>query len=123
LSDANWLLFLQRDSPIDQFFAGIHIPFDCKLLVAQPGDSHVVTVAEVYRVSPSLPLQTHRLGNWTAGGTVYWSTESFYERRKTLQGIVLKTGTIQVRFVSQPYPKIYFPYTVSKPLSVLILTV
>jgi hypothetical protein len=99
LSDANWLLFLERDSPIEQFFAGIHIPFDCKLLVAQPGDSRVVTVTEVYRVSPSLPLQTHSLGNWTAGGTVNWSTQSFYERRKTLQGIVLKTGVIQVRFV------------------------
>jgi hypothetical protein len=99
LSDANWLLFLERDSHFDQFFAGIHIPFDCKLLVAQPVDTHVVTVTEVYRVSPSLPLQTHRLGNWTAGGTVCWSTQSFYERRKTLQGIVLKTGVIQVRFV------------------------
>jgi hypothetical protein len=97
LSDANWLLFLERDSPIEQFFAGIHIPFDCNLLVAQPEYSRVVTVTEVYRVSPSLPLQTHRLGNWTAGGTVYWSTQSFYERRKTLQGIVLKTVTIQVR--------------------------
>jgi hypothetical protein len=99
LSDANWLLFLERNSRIEEFFAGIHIPFDCKLLVAQPGDSRVVTVTEVYRVSPSLPLQTHSLGTWTAGGTVCWSKQSFYERRKTLQGIVLKTGTIQVRFV------------------------
>jgi hypothetical protein len=92
-------MFLERDSLLEHLFTGIDIPFDCELLVVQPGDSRVVMVTEVYRVSASLPLQTHRLGNWTPGGALSWPPHSFYKRRKTLQGLVLKTGTIEVRFM------------------------
>jgi hypothetical protein len=89
------LLFLETDYLLEHFFADIDVPFDCEMLVAQPGDNHVV-LTEVYRVSPSLQLQTCLLGNWTPGGTLSWRTQSLYQRRKTLQGLVLKTGTIEV---------------------------
>ncbi|XP_021925047.1 glutamate receptor ionotropic, delta-1-like [Zootermopsis nevadensis] len=95
LSGAKWLLFLDRDSVLEHFFADADIPFDCELLVAQPGDSRHVMLSEVYRVSSSLPLQTHRLGNWTPVGAFSWPTQTFYGRRNTLQGLVLKTGTIE----------------------------
>jgi hypothetical protein len=57
-SKAIWLLSLE------QFFTNINIPFDCQFLVAQPESDHVVVLTEVYRVSPTLPLQTYRFGNW-----------------------------------------------------------
>jgi hypothetical protein len=99
LSDAKWLLFLERASRLENFFTGIDIPFDCEMLVAQPGDNHAFLLTEVYRVSPSLPLQTYRLGNWAAGGVVTWPTQHFYERRNKLQGLVLKTGVTKVSFL------------------------
>jgi hypothetical protein len=100
LSDANWLLFLKRDSRLENFFEGIDIPFDCEMLVAQAGSSREFVLTEVYRVSPSLPLQTHWIGNCTDGRAVSWSSLHFYERRNKLNGLVLRTGVIEVRFMS-----------------------
>jgi hypothetical protein len=98
LADAKWLLFLERDFRLENFFLGIDIPFDCEMVVAQPGNSHEFVLTEVYRVSPSLPLQTHRLDNCTVGGAVSWPWQHFYGRRNKLQGLVLKTGVTEVRF-------------------------
>jgi hypothetical protein len=63
-----WLLFLDTSTSLDQFFTDINIPFDCQFLVAQPQGDHVVVLTEMYRVSPTLPLQTYCFGNWTAAG-------------------------------------------------------
>jgi hypothetical protein len=60
--------------------------------VAQPEADHVVDLTEVYRVSPSLPLQTYRFGNWTPGGGLTWPSRCFYHRRSNLLGLTLKTG-------------------------------
>ncbi|PNF21606.1 hypothetical protein B7P43_G12571 [Cryptotermes secundus] len=95
LRDAKWLLFLERDSCFEKFFAGIDIPFDCELVVAQPGSSHEFVLTEVYRVSPSLPLQTRRLGNCADGRAVSWPSQYLYGRRNKLQGLVLKTGVAE----------------------------
>jgi hypothetical protein len=57
--------------------------------VAQPEADHVVGLTEVYRVSPSLPLQTYRFGNWTPGGGLTWPSRDFYHRRSNLQGLDL----------------------------------
>jgi hypothetical protein len=57
-SRALWLLFLDTNTSLEQFFTDINIPFDCQYLVAQPQSDHVVVLTEVYRVSPTLPLQT-----------------------------------------------------------------
>jgi hypothetical protein len=84
---------------LENFFAGIDIPFDCEMVVAQPGNSHEFVLTEMYRVSPSLPLQTHRLDNCTDGGAVSWPSQHFYGRRNKLQGLVLKTGVVEVRFL------------------------
>jgi len=50
----------------------------------------------VYRVSPTLPLQTYRFGNWTAGGGLTWPSEGLYRRRNNLQGIVLRVAVKNV---------------------------
>jgi hypothetical protein len=98
----SWLLFLDTNTSLEQFFTGINIPFDCQFLVAQPQGDHVVVLTEVYRVSPTLPLQTYRFGNWTAGGGLTWPSQGLYRRRKNLPGLVLKTGLRRVRLL-------YFP--------------
>jgi len=54
-------LFLDTNTSREQFFTDINIPFDCQFLVAQPQSDHVVVLTEVYRVSPTFPLQTYRL--------------------------------------------------------------
>ena len=54
--------------------------------MAQPQSDHVVLLTEVYRVSPTLPLQTYRFGNWTAGGGLTWPSQSLYLRRNNLNG-------------------------------------
>jgi hypothetical protein len=81
-----WVLFLDTNTTLEQFFTDINIPFDCEFLVAQPQRDHVFVLTEVYRVSPTFPLQTYRFGNWTAGGGLTWPSQGLYRRRNNLQG-------------------------------------
>ena len=96
-SRAIWLLFLDTNKSLKQFFTDINIPFDCQFLVAQPQTDHVVVLTEVYRVSPTLPLQTYSFGNWTAGGGLTWSSHGLYMRRKTLNGFTIQATHLNVR--------------------------
>jgi hypothetical protein len=89
-SRAIWLLFLDKDTSLEEFFTDINIPFDCEFLVAQPEADHVVGLTEVYRVSPLLPLQTYRFGNWTPGGGLTWPSMGFLHRRRNLQGCAIR---------------------------------
>ena len=96
-SSVIWLLFLDTNTSLEQFFTDINIPFDCQFLVAQPQSDHVVLLTEVYRVSPTLPLQTYRFGNWTAGGSLTWPSQCFYMRRKNLKGLTIQATRLGVR--------------------------
>jgi hypothetical protein len=96
-SKAIWLLFLDTSTSLKQFFTDINIPFDCQFLVAQPQSDHVVLLTEVYRVSPTLPLQTYLFGNWTAGGGLTWLSQDFYMRRKNLKGLTIQATRLNVR--------------------------
>jgi hypothetical protein len=83
-------LFLDTNTSLEQFFTNINIPFDCQFLVAQSQGDHVVVLTEVYRVSPTLRLQTYRFGNWTAGGGLTWPSQGLYRRRNNLKGHVIR---------------------------------
>jgi hypothetical protein len=96
VSRAIWLLFLDTNTSLDQFFTGINIPFDCQFLVAQPQGDHAVVLTEVYRVSPTLPLQIYRFGNWTAGGGLTWPSQGLYKKRNNLQGHVIHAAHMSV---------------------------
>jgi hypothetical protein len=85
-----WLLFLDTNTSLEQFFTDINIPFDCQFVVAQPQSVHVVGLTDVYRVSPTLPLQTYRFGNWTADGGLTWPSQDLYRRRNNLQGHIIR---------------------------------
>ena len=90
-----WLIFLDKDIPMEEIFADIDIPFDCEFLVTQlKGDS--VEILEVYRVKAKLPLQIYRFGNWSPEGGLDLSVASFYDRRNNLQGVDLLTGARKV---------------------------
>jgi hypothetical protein len=91
-SKAIWLLFLDTNTALEQFFTDINIAFDCQFLVAQPQSDHFVVLTEVYRVSPTLPLQTYRFGNWTAGGGLTWPSQGLYMRRNSLEGHIIHTA-------------------------------
>jgi hypothetical protein len=54
-------------------------------------------LTEVYRVSPTLPLQTYRFGNWTAGGGLTWPSQDFYMRRNNLNGHIIQATHLKVR--------------------------
>jgi hypothetical protein len=90
------LLFLDTNTSLEHFFTDINIPFDCRFLVAQPQSDHVVMLTEVYRVSPTLPLQTYRFGNWTAGGDLTLPSQGFYTRRNNLQGHTIQVTHVKV---------------------------
>jgi hypothetical protein len=91
------VLFLDTNTSLEQFFTDINIPFDCQFLVAQPQSDHVLVLTEVYRVNPTLPLQTYRFGNWTAGGGgLTWPSQGLYRRRNNIQGNNLRTVHINV---------------------------
>jgi hypothetical protein len=91
-----WLLFLDTNTSLDQFFSDINIPFYCQFLVAQPQRNHVVVLTEVYRVSPTLSLQTYCFRNWTAGGGLSWLSQGLYRRRKNLNGHIIQGTRISV---------------------------
>jgi hypothetical protein len=55
-SKAIWLLFLDTNTSLEQFFTNINIPFDCQFLVARPKSGRVIVLTEVYGVSPTHPL-------------------------------------------------------------------
>lgn len=102
LSSVVWLLFLDTYSVLEEFFTDIDIPFDCEFLVVLQEDGRIA-LTEVYRVSPTYPLQTCLFGNWTADGRLIGPTLGFYKRRNNLQGLVLKTGTVQVRTLIETF--------------------
>jgi hypothetical protein len=54
-------------------------------------------LTEVYRVSPTLPLQTYRFGNWTADGELNRHLQDFYMRRKNLKGFTIQATHLTVR--------------------------
>jgi len=95
-SRAIWLLFLDANTSLEQFFTDINIPFDCLFLVAQPQIDHVFVLTEVYRVSPTHILQTYGFGKWTAGGDLKWHSQGLYRRRNNLQGHTIQAAYVYV---------------------------
>jgi hypothetical protein len=96
MSKATWMLFLDTTWPLDEFFSGVYIPFDCEFVVVQSAGDEGVILTEVYRVSPSFPLQKYRFGTWSAGDGFFCTDKGFYQRRDNLQGLALKTASLKV---------------------------
>jgi hypothetical protein len=96
MSKATWMLFLDTRWPLDEFFSDVYIPFDCEFVVVQSARDEGVILTEVYRVSPSFPLQKYRFGTWSAGDGLFCTDKGFYQRRDNLQGLALSTAFLKV---------------------------
>jgi hypothetical protein len=94
LSNTIWLALSESDSPPEEFFAGITVPFDCEFLVGQKKDGCVI-LTEVYNIGPALPLQTNCFGNWSSRIGISTPSRHFYQRRNSLQNSVLRAGVLQ----------------------------
>jgi hypothetical protein len=99
LSSGKWLIFLDAVTSLEELFRDIYIPFDCDFLVAENSsvmdeEDLEVTLTEVYHVQFSGPLQKYRIGNWSSGTGITWSTVPFYQRRGDLQGIEIRAAIV-----------------------------
>ena len=104
MSKATWIMFVDTKWPLDEFFSDVHIPFDCEFVVVRPAGDEEAILTEVYRVSPSFPLQKYRFGTWSAGGGLICTDKSFYHRRGNLQGLALKTAFLKVSVLAYLWP-------------------
>jgi hypothetical protein len=92
-----WLLFLNKMASLQEYFSETYIPLNCEFVVAQPSDwtknrGFEVSLTEVFHVHPSRPVQTRHIGKWSSSHGLTWSTESFFERRGDLQGVLIESG-------------------------------
>jgi hypothetical protein len=88
-------LFVDKNTSVEEFFAGIYVPFDSEVLVAQWSAGRLqLALTELYHVLYTRPLLTSRVANWTSGGGLSWSSVSLFARRKDLQGIAIKVAVI-----------------------------
>ena len=96
-----WLLFLDRTTPLEDFFSDIHVPISCEFLVAQEQDltkgrCSEITLTEIFYVHRTRPLQTYHIGNWSSCDGFTWAKVPFYERRGNLLGVVIPSGVHSV---------------------------
>ncbi|XP_069704868.1 glutamate receptor ionotropic, kainate 3-like [Periplaneta americana] len=101
MSNAKWVLFLDKKTPLEYIFAEIYIPPNCEFLVAENGS--VVSLIEVYNVNRTLPLQIQHTGNWSLSNGASWTTIPFHERRGDLQGIILQSGVNSYEVIESIY--------------------
>ncbi|KAJ4446792.1 hypothetical protein ANN_13490, partial [Periplaneta americana] len=88
-SGAKWLIFSQSDHQLAQ----LNVPFNCEVLVAD-WEGEKVTLREIYRVTPKLPLHIHHFGYWDLRTRSNWSRLGLYQRRNSLDGYTIKTAVL-----------------------------
>ncbi|KAJ9586524.1 hypothetical protein L9F63_019821 [Diploptera punctata] len=89
VSDAVWLIF----SKSENMFENWNIPIDCELLIAIQNVNGTF-LQEVYRLSPSHPLQFHNFCIPNFHKNISCTVRSLYQRRLNLKGLALKTGIL-----------------------------
>ncbi|KAJ4445628.1 hypothetical protein ANN_12310 [Periplaneta americana] len=92
-----WLLFAGSEQPTDleAFFSDTYVPVNCVFLVAQPqGGGFLLT--EVYHVSQHHVLQADAFGMWNPKTGAQFTEKVLYERRRDLQGLVLRGTGIEL---------------------------
>lgn len=89
MQKARWLLYLdQTNHTLGELFSDTNIPFDCEFLVAHKEGSQTFAITELYRVSPSLPLRTHKLSSLSE------LMHGYIKRRSSLQGLVFQSAVL-----------------------------
>jgi hypothetical protein len=95
MSNPRWLLFLDNETSLENFFYGINVPFDCNFLVAQPRQNKI-HLTEVYRVAERMSLLTYSYGIWDPNNGARRTRTKLYERRNNLHGIHMKGAAVEV---------------------------
>ena len=93
---------------LEEIFDKIYIPFDSEFLVAQissrsKGNSQEVTLTEVFNIHATQTLQKFHVGNWSSGTGLTWFMAPFVQRRRHLNGIVIK-GAVRPQVLIQRGP-------------------
>ena len=91
LSNAIWLLFSESQDVAENWI----IPIDSEFLIASQQLNGVV-LSEVYRVSPSHPLQFRNFFIQNTAKDLSCSAKSLYQRRSDLKGLIFRTGILDV---------------------------
>ena len=90
-----WLLFLPESISLLEVLEDVNIAFDWECVVAQWQDE-AIQLTEVYRVHETLPLQAHRVGNWSYSSGLQYTTKSLYERRRSLKDVIIRASVEKV---------------------------
>ncbi|XP_069672059.1 glutamate receptor-like [Periplaneta americana] len=103
-------------------FEDVNIPFDCEFLVAEFNGARNVILTELYRISPSFPLQRNRYGKWTPHGGLDLANDVLYSRRNNLQGLLFRTlvdkAVVNNMSDEHNYEKYRYFYQVWRELSI-----
>lgn len=84
------------NSSANEFLESAKLPFDIELLVADVRSENLILLKEAYRVKEGFPLRMPHYGKWTKEEGLDAIVGSIYTRRFDLEGVVLKTASIEV---------------------------
>lgn len=102
MSKPTWLVFFSNGSAVDEYFSPFNLPFDCNVMASIENrelDEEIIT--EVYRIDKDTKLKKATFAYWNEKSGLRATRESFYSRRNSLDGKILRVVTLDVN--------IYFP--------------
>ena len=86
--EGTWLIFSKNRTSDLTFLTNILIPLDSQFLLAEEVNTGV-SLAEVYHVNLTLPLQNYQVAEWNSDRGIVWFVN---RRRRNLQGVTLKVA-------------------------------
>ncbi|XP_039314129.1 glutamate receptor-like [Solenopsis invicta] len=91
-----WLVFFGNETSITEFFFEIHVPFDCKFMVAQSSPNVIgrEIITEVYRVDRGKELRSNQFGVWDVKHGLKGPKHGLYFRRNDLFGQNIRVTSI-----------------------------
>jgi len=95
--EGTWLVFSNNWTSDMKFLTNIHIPLDSPFLLAEEVNTGV-SLAEVYHVHLSQPLQKYQVADWNSVRGIVWFVN---RRRWNLQGVTIKAA-YRIQVISIP---------------------
>lgn len=86
--EGTWLIFSNNWTSDSTFLTNICIPLDSPFLLAEEVNTGV-SLAEVYHVHLTRPLQKYQVADWNSVRGIVWFVN---RRRKNLQGVTVKAA-------------------------------
>jgi hypothetical protein len=86
--EGTWLIFSNNWTSDLTFLTNILIPMDCPFLVAEELNTGV-SLAEVYHVHLTRPLQKYQVADWNSLRGIVWFVT---QRQRNLQGVTIKAA-------------------------------